>query len=39
MMKPSIEDDPRILKVEYLSDHGLDLPKILNLSSGDQLEL
>jgi hypothetical protein len=31
-----MEDDLRILKVEYLSDYELDLPQILNLSSGDQ---
>ena len=31
-----MEDDLKILKVEYLSNHWLDLPQILNLSSGDQ---
>ena len=28
-----MEDDLKILKVEYLSNHWLDLPQILNLSS------
>ena len=37
--RPPMEDDLRILKVEYLSDHWLDLPQILNLCSGDQTEL
>ena len=31
-----MEDDLKILKVEYLSNHWLDFPQILNLSSGDQ---
>ena len=31
-----MEDDLKILKVEYLSNHSLDPPQILNLSSGDQ---
>ena len=31
-----MEDDLKILKVEYLSNHWSDLPQILNLSSGDQ---
>ena len=31
-----MEDDLKILKVEYLSNHSLDPPQILNLSSRDQ---
>ena len=31
-----MEDDLKILKVEYLSNHWSDLPQILNLSLGDQ---
>jgi hypothetical protein len=31
-----MEDDLKILKVEYLSNHCLDLPQISNLSSRDQ---
>jgi hypothetical protein len=31
-----MEADLKISKVEYLSNHWLDLPQILNLSSGDQ---
>ena len=30
-----MEDDLKILKVEYLRNHWSDLPKILNLSFGD----
>ena len=33
---PQMEDDLKILKVEYLSNHWSDLPQILNLSSGEQ---
>ena len=33
--RPPMEDDLKILKVEYLSNHWSDLPQILNLSSGD----
>jgi hypothetical protein len=33
---PQMEDNLKILKVEYLSNHWSDLPQILNLSSGDQ---
>ena len=33
-----MEDNLKILKVEYLSNHWSDIPKILNLSSGDQTE-
>ena len=31
-----MEDDLKILKVEYLSNHSSDFPQILNLSLGDQ---
>ena len=34
--RPPMEDDIKIFKVEYLSNHSSDLPHILNLSSGDQ---
>jgi hypothetical protein len=34
--QPPMEDDLKILKVEYLRNHWLDLPQISNLSSGDQ---
>ena len=37
--RPPIEDDLKILKVEYLSNHWSDLPQILNLSSGDQTKI
>ena len=30
-----MEDDLKILKVEYLSNHWLDFPQILNLSLED----
>jgi hypothetical protein len=30
-----MEEDLKILKVEYLSNHWSDRPQILNLSSGD----
>ena len=33
-----MEDDLKILKVEYLSNHSSDPPQILNLSLGDQTE-
>ena len=33
-----MEEDLKILKVEYLSYHWLDLPHILNLSLEDQTE-
>ena len=33
-----MEDDHIISKVEYLSNHWLDLSQILNLSLGDQTE-
>jgi hypothetical protein len=33
------ERRPQILKVEYLSNHGLDVSKILNLSQGNQTEV
>ena len=31
-----MEDDLKISKVEYISNHWLDLSQILNLSLGDQ---
>jgi hypothetical protein len=34
-----MEDDLKILNVEYLSDHWLDLIQILNLSSGNQTKV
>ena len=34
-----MEEDPKILKVEYLSNHGSDLPQIWDLSSGDQTKI
>ena len=34
-----MEYDLQILEVEYLRDHWLDLPQILNLSWEDQTEL
>ena len=34
--RPPIEEDLKILKVEYLSNHWTDLPQIFNLSLGDQ---
>ena len=34
-----MEDDLKILKVEYLSNHWSDLSQILNLSSGDQTKI
>ena len=34
-----MEDDLKILKVEYLSNHWSDFPQILNLSSGDQTKI
>ena len=36
---PPMEDDIKISKVEYLRNHWSDLPKILNLSSGDQTKI
>ena len=33
-----MKDDLKIAKVEYLSNHWLDLPEILNLNSRDQTE-
>ena len=36
---PPMEDDLEILKVEYLSNHWSDHPKILNLSWGDQTKI
>ena len=34
--QPPMEDNLKILKVEYLSNHWLDFPQILNLRKGDQ---
>ena len=34
-----MEDDLKILKVEYLSNYWSDLPQILNLCLGDQTKL
>ena len=34
-----MEDDLKILKVEYLSNHCSDFPQILNLSLGDQTKI
>ena len=34
-----MEDDLKILKVEYLSNHWLDFPQILNLSLVDQTKI
>ncbi len=37
--RPPMEDDLRILKVAYLSNHWSDLPQMLNLSLGDQTKI
>ena len=34
-----MEDDLKILKIEYLSNHSSDPPQILNLRSGDQTKI
>ena len=34
-----MEDDLRILKVEYLSKHWSDFPQILNVSLGNQTKI
>ena len=34
-----MEDDLKILKVEYLSNLSSDLPKMFNLSLGDQTKM
>ena len=34
-----MEDDFKILKVEYLSNYWSDFPQILNLSKGDQTKI
>ena len=34
-----MEDDLKILKVKYLSNHSSDPPQILNLRSGDQTKI
>jgi hypothetical protein len=31
-----MEDDLKVLKVEFIDHHWSDIPQILNLSSGDQ---
>ena len=36
---PPMEDDLKMLKVEYLSNHSSDPPQILNLRSGDQTKI
>ena len=36
---PSMEDNLKILKVEYLSNYLLDLPQLLNLILGDQTKI
>ena len=35
-MNSNIEEDLKILKVEYLSNYWWDFPKNLNLNKGDQ---
>ena len=37
--QPTIEDELKILKVEYLSNYWSDFPQILKLSSGDQTKI
>jgi hypothetical protein len=37
--EPLMEDDLKILRVVYLSNHSSDLPEISNLSLGDQTKL
>ena len=37
--QPPMEDDLKILKIEYLSNHWSDFPQILNLSSRDQTKI
>ena len=34
-----MEDDLKILKVEYLRNHLSDFPQILNVNSGDQTKI
>ena len=34
-----MEDNLKILKVEFLSNHWLDFPQILDLSLGDQTKI
>ena len=34
-----MEDDLKILKLEYISNHWLDFPQILNLGLGDQTKI
>jgi hypothetical protein len=37
--RPPLEDDLKILKVEYLSNQSSDPPQILNLSSAEQTKI
>ena len=37
--RPKMEDDLKILKVEYLSNHWSDFPQISNISLGDQTKI
>ena len=37
--RPPMEDDLKILKVEYLTNHRSDLPQISNLGSGEQIKI
>ena len=37
--RPPMEDNLRILKVEYISNHWSDLPEISNFMSGDQTKI
>ena len=37
--EPPIEDDLKILKVEYFSNQSSDLPQIFNLIFGDQTKM
>ena len=37
--RPPLEDDLKILKVEYLSNHWSDLPQMLNLCLGDHTKM
>ena len=37
--RPQMEDDLKILKVEYLSNHRSDYPQISKLDTGDQIKI
>ena len=37
--RPLMEEDVKILKIEYLNNHRSDLPQILKLSLGDQTKM